>query len=171
MQASSSRVWQRANYTDSRPASRSEEYPLFLPRQGGRGGSSVDDNIELSRSAGSNLWFSSMESPRSDPLGSMGTLVNYGGASSSTRDIYPEVQRGIQILQRSVGCICTYGFGILSLPVPSDLSTFDAFSELLSSLSSKAAQTRFTNLPCFLPPCHTDVSRLFLMTDFGVFGN
>jgi hypothetical protein len=149
----------------------SEEYPLFLPRQGGRGGSSVDDNIELSRSAGSNLWFSSMESPRSDPLGSMGTLVNYGGASSSTRDIHPEVQRGIQILQRSVGCICTYGFGILSLPVPSDLSTFDAFSELLSSLSSKAAQTRFTNLPCFLPPCHTDVSRLFLMTDFGVFGN
>ncbi|CAK9863631.1 unnamed protein product [Sphagnum jensenii] len=140
--ASSSRVWQRANYTDSRPASRSEEYPLFLPRQGGRGGSSVDDNIELSRSAGSNLWFSSMESPRSDPLGSMGTLVNYGGASSSTRDIHPEVQRGIQILQRSVGCICTYGFGILSLPVPSDLSTFDAFSELLSSLSSKAAQTR-----------------------------
>ncbi|CAK9204965.1 unnamed protein product [Sphagnum jensenii] len=40
----------------------------------------------------------------------------------------------------SVGCICTYGFGLLSLPVPSDLSTFDAFTELLLYLSSKEAR-------------------------------
>jgi hypothetical protein len=137
----------------------SEEYPLFLPRQGGRR-TSVDGNSELSKSVGSNFGLSSMENPRSDHLGSRGTLVNYRGASSSPRDTHPGVQWGIKNLQRSVGCICTYGFGLLSLPVPSDLSTFDAFTELLLYLSSKEARMRFVNLTFslhVLPSCHTHV--------------
>jgi len=91
----------------------SEEYPLFLPRQGGCG-TSVDGNTELSKSVGSNFWLSSMENPRSDHLGSRGTLVNYRQASSSPQDTHPGGQLGIKILERSVGCICTYGFGLLS---------------------------------------------------------
>jgi hypothetical protein len=100
-----------------------------------------------------------MENLRSVHLGSRGTLVNYRGASSSPWDAHPGVQRGIKILQRSVG-ICTYGFGLLSLPVPSDLSTFDAFTELLLYLSSKEARIRFVNLTFslhVLPSCHTHV--------------
>jgi hypothetical protein len=137
----------------------SEEYPLFLPRQGGHG-TSVDGNSEFSKSVGSNFGLSSMENLRSDHLGSRGTLVNYRGASSSPWDTHPGVQRGIKILQRSVGCICTYGFGLLSLPVPLDLSTFDACTELLLYLSSKEARIRFVNLTFslhVLPPCHTHV--------------
>jgi hypothetical protein len=60
----------------------SEEYPLFLPRQGGHG-TSVDGNSEFSKSVGNNFGLSSMENLRSVHLGSRGTLVNYRGASSS----------------------------------------------------------------------------------------
>jgi len=80
--ASSSRIWQGASYADSRPASHSEEYPLFLPRQGGHG-TFVDGNSGFSKSVGSNFGLSSMENLRSVHLGSRGTLVNYRGASSS----------------------------------------------------------------------------------------
>lgn len=119
--ASSSRVWQRASYFDSRPASRSEEYPLFLPRQGG--------------------WPSAGDEA-SDAVGSMPSIVNYEGASSATRESHPELQKGIKLLRRSVGCICAYGFGLLSLSAPSDMPIFDALSELLTVLSMKESRTR-----------------------------
>ncbi|XP_024377027.1 uncharacterized protein [Physcomitrium patens] len=137
--ASSSRVWQRSSYFDSRPASRSEEFPLFIPRKGGCT-SSGDDN-ELSKSVGSTLGFSSMESPRIDTVESTASLVNYG-TSSGTRESYPDVQKGIKLLRRSVGCLCAYGFGQLSLSVPTDMSIFDAFAELLNILSSKETRSR-----------------------------
>lgn len=123
----------------------SEEYPLFLPRQSGRGSSSEENN-ELSKSSGSNLGFSSMESPRVDTIESTASLVNCGGISSGARESYPEVQKGIKILRRSVGCITAYGFGLLSLPVPPDMSIFDSFSELLSTLSSRETRTRLVSL-------------------------
>ncbi|KAG0616840.1 hypothetical protein M758_5G145100 [Ceratodon purpureus] len=138
--ASSSRVWQRASYLDSRPASRSEEFPLFLPRQGGRR-SSGDDLNELSKSVRTTLGFSSMESPRIDVVESTASLVNYG-TSSGTRESYPDVQKGIKLLRRSVGCLCAYGYGQLSLSVPSDMSILDAFAELLNILSLKESRSR-----------------------------
>lgn len=138
--ASSSRVWQRASYFDSKPGSQSEEFPLFLPRQGGRRSSS--DNVnELSKSVGTMLGFSSMESLRIDSVESTASLVNYG-TSSGTRESYPDVQKGIKLLRRSVGSLCAYSFGQLSVSVPSDMSTLDAFAELLNILSSKEARSR-----------------------------
>jgi hypothetical protein len=118
----------------------SEEFPLFLPRQSGRGHSGDEAN-ELSKSVGSNLGFSSMESPRIETVESTASLVNYG-TSSGTRESYPDVQKGIKLLRRSVGCLCAYGFGHLSLPVPSDVAIFDAFAELLNILSSKEIRSR-----------------------------
>lgn len=99
----------------------SEEYPLFLPRQGG--------------------WPSAGDEG-SDAVGSTPSIVNYGGASSATRESHPELQKGIKLLRRSVGCICAYGFGLLSLSAPSDMPIFDALSELLTVLSMKESRTR-----------------------------
>lgn len=99
----------------------SEEYPLFLPRQGG--------------------WPSAGDEG-SDVVGSTPSIVNYGGASSATRESHPELQKGIKLLRRSVGCICAYGFGLLSLSAPSDMPIFDALSELLTVLSMKESRTR-----------------------------
>jgi hypothetical protein len=133
----------------------SEEFPLFLPRQGGRR-SSGDDLSELSKSVGTTLGFSSMESPRIDTVESTASLVNYG-TSSGTRESYPDVQKGIKLLRRSVGCLCAYGFGQLSLSVPSDMSILDAFAELLNILSSKETRSRLV-LPSELLErfsCHT----------------
>lgn len=124
----------------------SEEFPLFIPRKGGCT-SSGDDN-ELSKSVGSTLGFSSMESPRIDTVESTASLVNYG-TSSGTRESYPDVQKGIKLLRRSVGCLCAYGFGQLSLSVPTDMSIFDAFAELLNILSSKETRSRFVCLSEF----------------------
>lgn len=118
----------------------SEEFPLFLPRQGGRR-SSGDDLNELSKSVGTTLGFSSMESLRIDTVESTASLVNYG-TSSGTRESYPDVQKGIKLLRRSVGCLCAYSFGQLSLSVPSDMSILDAFAELLNILSSKESRSR-----------------------------
>lgn len=118
----------------------SEEFPLFLPRQGGRRSSSYDVN-ELSKSVGTTLGFSSMESPRIDIVESTASLVNYG-TSSGTRESYPDVQKGIKLLRRTVGCLCAYSFGQLSLSVPSDMSILDAFAELLMILSSKDTRPR-----------------------------
>jgi len=118
----------------------SEEFPLFLPRHGGRG-SSGDEVFELSRSVGSNLGFSSLESPRIDTVESTASLVNYG-TSSGPRESYPDVQKGIKHLRRSVGCLCAYAFGQLSLSVPPDMPIFDAFAELLIILSSKEMRSR-----------------------------
>jgi hypothetical protein len=128
----------------------SEEFPLFLPRQGGRR-SSGDDLSELSKSVGTTLGFSSMET-----VESTASLVNYG-TSSGTRESYPDVQKGIKLLRRSVGCLCAYGFGQLSLSVPSDMSILDAFAELLNILSSKETRSRLV-LPSELLErfsCHT----------------
>lgn len=72
----------------------------------------------------------------------MPSIVNYGGASSATRESHPELQKGIKLLRRSVGCICAYGFGLLSLSAPSDMPIFDALSELLTVLSMKESRTR-----------------------------
>lgn len=139
----------------------SEEFPLFLPRQNGRG-SSEDEGNELSKSVGSNLGFSSMESPRIETVESAASLVNYG-ASSGARESYPDVQKGIKLLRRSVGCLCAYGFGHLSFSVPSDMAIFDAFAELLNTLSSKEVRLRSVLLFWIFTPFqfHTSVTAQF----------
>lgn len=127
----------------------SEEFPLFLPRQNGRGATG-DEGYEMSKSVGSNLGFSSLESPRVDNLESTATMVNFTAASSGTRDSYPDVQKGIKHLRRSVGCLCAYAFGQLNLNVPPDMGVFDAFAELLHLLSSKEMRSRLAHLAPFL---------------------
>jgi hypothetical protein len=79
-----------------------------------------------------------MESLRIDTVESTASLLNYGSA----RESYPEVQQGIKLLRRTVGCLCAYSFGQLGLSVPSDMSILDAFAELLMILSSKETRSR-----------------------------
>ncbi|KAL2652735.1 hypothetical protein R1flu_020863 [Riccia fluitans] len=143
--ASSSRIWQRASYWDTRPAHRGEEYPLFLPRENGAG---AEDLNHTGNNGQSNLNLSFTEGSRSFNREADGdaSLVRCSSSSvsgsSPSREVYKDVQKGIRMLKRSVACINVYGYRLLSLPVPSDLSTFEAFAELLSILTSKEPRPR-----------------------------
>ncbi|KAI9097863.1 hypothetical protein K1719_025634 [Acacia pycnantha] len=68
---SCSRIWQRDSYWDARPSSRSDEYPLFIPRQNYC--SASGENSWSDRSS-SNFGVASMESERKPRLDSSGSL-------------------------------------------------------------------------------------------------
>ncbi|KAL3684580.1 hypothetical protein R1sor_002602 [Riccia sorocarpa] len=143
--ASSSRIWQRASYWDTRPAHRGEEYPLFLPRENGasvedpnHGGASSQSNVNLSFTEGSRSFGRELDADASLVRCSSSSL----SGTSTSREVYRDVQKGIKMLKRSVACINTYGYRLLSLAVPSDLSTFEAFAELLAILTSKEPRAR-----------------------------
>ncbi|GAB4852303.1 hypothetical protein Ancab_016495 [Ancistrocladus abbreviatus] len=131
---SSSRIWQRDSYWDARPSSRSNEYPLFIPRQNccSTGG----ENSWSVRSS-SNFEVASMDSdgrPRLDS--SRSSSFNYSRASPHTVETHKDLQKGIALLKKSVSCITAYCYNLLCLDVPSDTSTFEAFAKLLATLSS-----------------------------------
>ncbi|KNA02963.1 hypothetical protein SOVF_213620 [Spinacia oleracea] len=130
---SCSRIWQRDSYWDARPSSRSNEYPLFIPRQNccSTGG----ENSWSERS--SHFEVASVESerkPRLDPSGSIS--FNYSCASPHSIESHNDLQKGIALLKKSVACITAYCYNSLCLDVPTDASTFEAFSNLLATLSS-----------------------------------
>ncbi|KAF8023497.1 hypothetical protein BT93_F0874 [Corymbia citriodora subsp. variegata] len=131
---SCSRIWQRDSYWDARPSSRSNEYPLFIPRQNYC--STSGENSWSDRSS-SNFGVASMESERKLQLDSCrSSSFNYSSASPHSVETHKDLQRGISLLKKSVACITTYCYNSLCLDVPSEVSTFEAFARLLSILSS-----------------------------------
>ncbi|PPR84764.1 hypothetical protein GOBAR_AA35950 [Gossypium barbadense] len=129
---SCSRIWQRDSYWDARPSSRSNEYPLFIPRQNYC--STSGDNSWTDKSS-SNFGVASMESERRPHLDSINSF-NYSSASPHTVETHKDLQKGISLLKKSVACVTTYCYNSLCLDVPTESSTFEAFSKLLATLSS-----------------------------------
>ncbi|RWR78445.1 UV radiation resistance protein/autophagy-related protein 14 [Cinnamomum micranthum f. kanehirae] len=131
---SCSRIWQRDSYWDARPSSRSNEYPLFIPRQNSC--STSGENSSFDRSS-SNYGVASMESERKLQLGAPGSIsFNYSSASPHSVETHKDLQKGISLLKKSVACITAYCYNLLYLDVPSEMSTFEAFAKLLTTLSS-----------------------------------
>ena len=112
----------------------SNEYPLFIPRQNYC--STSGENSWSDRSS-SNFGVASMESERKPRLESSGSSsFNYSTASLHSVETHKDLQKGISLLKKSVACITSYYFNSLCLDVPSEASTFEAFSKLLAKLSS-----------------------------------
>ncbi|CAN6464298.1 unnamed protein product [Victoria cruziana] len=131
---SCSRIWQRDSYWDARPASRSNEYPLFIPRQNSC--STSGDNSWSDRSAG-NFGITSMESERKPQVDGPGnSSFSYSSASPHTVEAHRELQKGISLLKKSVACVTAYCYNSLHLDIPAEMSTFEAFAKLLYTLSS-----------------------------------
>ncbi|KAJ4832205.1 hypothetical protein Tsubulata_038874 [Turnera subulata] len=131
---SCSRIWQRDSYWNPRPSSRSNEYPLFIPRQNYC--STSGDNSWTDRSS-SNFSFASMESERRPHLdSSRSSSFNYSSASPHSVETHKDLQKGIALLKTSVACLTAYCYNLLCLDFPSDASTFEAFAKLLAMLSS-----------------------------------
>lgn len=131
---SCSRIWQRDSYWNARPSSRSNEYPLFIPRQ-----NYCSTSVENSWSdrSSSNFGVTSIESERKVRLDSSGSnSFNYSSASPHSIETHKDLQKGISLLKKSVACITTYCYNSLCLDVPSEASTFEAFAKLLATLSS-----------------------------------
>ncbi|XP_011097941.1 uncharacterized protein LOC105176739 isoform X1 [Sesamum indicum] len=130
---SCSRIWQRDSYWDARPSSRSSEYPLFIPRQNF---CSTGGETSWSEKSSSNFGVASMESERKPRLDSSGGSFNYSSASPHSIETHKDLQKGISLLKKSVACITAYCYNSLSLEVPPEASTFEAFARLLATLSS-----------------------------------
>ncbi|KAI4307342.1 hypothetical protein L6164_030542 [Bauhinia variegata] len=131
---SCSRIWQRDSYWDARPSSRSNEYPLFIPRQNY---CSASGENSWSERSSSNFGVASMESERRPRLDSSGSSsFNYSSASPHSVQTHKDLQKGISLLKKSVACITAYCYNSMCLDVPSEASTFEAFAKLLGTLSS-----------------------------------
>uniref|UniRef100_A0A5B7A129 Putative DNA-directed RNA polymerase II protein isoform 1 n=1 Tax=Davidia involucrata TaxID=16924 RepID=A0A5B7A129_DAVIN len=131
---SCSRIWQRDSYWDARPSSRSNEYPLFIPRQNY---CSTGGETSWSDRSSSNFGVASMESERKPRLDSSGcNSFNYSSASPHSVETHKDLQKGISLLKKSVACITAYCYNSLCLDVPAEASTFEAFAKLLATLSS-----------------------------------
>ncbi|KAL3514038.1 hypothetical protein ACH5RR_026755 [Cinchona calisaya] len=131
---SCSRIWQRDSYCDARPSSRSSEYPLFIPRQKF---CSTGGETSWSDRSSSNFGVTSMESDRKPHLdSSRSSSFNYSSASPHSIETHKDLQKGISLLKKSVACVTAYCYNSLCLEVPAEASTFEAFSRLLSILSS-----------------------------------
>lgn len=132
---SCSRIWQRDSYWDARPSSRSNEYPLFIPRQ-----NFCTTGVETSWSdrSSSNFGVASMESERKARLDSSGSSnsLNYTSASPHSIETHMDLQKGISLLKKSVANVTAYCYNSLCLEVPPEASTFEAFAKLLAMLSS-----------------------------------
>ncbi|TYI29131.1 hypothetical protein ES332_A05G295300v1 [Gossypium tomentosum] len=140
---SCSRIWQRDSYWDACPSSRSNDYPLFIPRQNYC--SASGDNSWTDRSS-SNFGVASMESDKRFRLDSSGSSsFNCSSGSPHTAETHKDLQKGISLLKKSVACITAYCYNSLCLDVPTEASTFEAFSKLLATLSStKEVQSVFS---------------------------
>lgn len=131
---SCSRIWQRESYWNPRPSSRSNEYPLFIPRQNL---CSTNGENSWSERSSSNFGIASMESDRKPRLESSGSSsFNYSSASLHSVETHKDLQKGISLLKKSVACLTTYCYSSLCLDVPTEASTFEAFAKLLAILSS-----------------------------------
>ncbi|XP_010261160.1 PREDICTED: uncharacterized protein LOC104600052 [Nelumbo nucifera] len=131
---SCSRIWQRNSYWDARPSSRSNEYPLFIPRENC---CSTSAENSWSDKSSSNFGVASIQSEKKPHLDSAGSgSINYSSASVHSVETHKDLQKGISLLKKSVACITAYCYNSLCLDVPSEASTFEAFARLLATLSS-----------------------------------
>uniref|UniRef100_A0A7N0UN88 UV radiation resistance protein/autophagy-related protein 14 n=1 Tax=Kalanchoe fedtschenkoi TaxID=63787 RepID=A0A7N0UN88_KALFE len=131
---SCSRIWQRDSYWDPRPSSRSNEYPLFIPRQNY---CSTTVENSWSEKSSSNFGVASIESEKRPSLDSTrNTSFNFSAASPHSVETHKDLQRGISLLKKSVACITAYCYNSLCLDVPPEASTFEGFAKLLATLSS-----------------------------------
>uniref|UniRef100_M4F9U8 UV radiation resistance protein/autophagy-related protein 14 n=1 Tax=Brassica campestris TaxID=3711 RepID=M4F9U8_BRACM len=114
---------------------RTNEYPLFIPRQN-YCTTSVENSWTDKNS--SNFGIASMDSDRKEArLDSTGrNSFNYSSASPHSVESHRDLQKGIALLKKSVACLTAYCYNSLSLEVPPETSTFDAFAKLLATLSS-----------------------------------
>ncbi|XP_076906976.1 uncharacterized protein LOC143563288 [Bidens hawaiensis] len=131
---SCSRIWQHDSYWDARPSSRSNEYPLFIPRQ-----NFCTTGVETSWSdkSSSNFGVASIESERKHRLDSSNSnSFNYTSASPHSIETHMDLQKGISLLKKSVANVTAYCYNSLCLEVPPESSTFEAFAKLLAMLSS-----------------------------------
>lgn len=135
---SASRIWQRSSYWDS-DSSDSIEYPLYIPQHSC---TSSEDHIFPDKGT-SILGFSSTEDPGTGSLED-GNLRSprYEGDYLQSMETHKEVQKGIKLLKRSVACVSSYGFNLLLSSVPPNMTTFQAFAELMTLLSSKEVRQR-----------------------------
>lgn len=112
----------------------SNEYPLFIPRQNF---CSTGGETSWSDRSSSNFGVASMESEQKPNLDSPGrNSFNYSSASPHSVESHMDVQKGISLLKKSVACVTAYCYNTLSLEVPAEASTFEAFAKLLATLSS-----------------------------------
>ncbi|CAK9184931.1 unnamed protein product [Ilex paraguariensis] len=131
---SCSRIWQRDSYWDARPSSRSNEYPLFIPRQNY---CSTSTETSWSERSSSNFGVASMESERKPRLdSSRSSSFSFSSASPHSVETHMDLQKGISLLKKSVACITSFCYNSLYLDVPPEASTFEAFAKLLATLSS-----------------------------------
>ncbi|XP_010269137.1 PREDICTED: uncharacterized protein LOC104605893 [Nelumbo nucifera] len=131
---SCSRIWQRDSYWDGHPSSRSNECPLFIPRQNYC--STGEENSWPDKSS-SNFGVASMDSENKPHLDSARRgSFNYSSASPHSVETHKDLQKGISLLKKSVACVTAYCYNSLCLDVPSEASTFEAFAKLLTTLSS-----------------------------------
>eukprot|EP00250_Pteridium_aquilinum_P008733 c1816_g1_i1 orf=342-1739(+) len=135
---STTRIWQRSSYWDA-SSSNSGEYPLFIAALG----SGLAEEHSFSDRGTSIMGFSTIESTGEGRLGDgRASTSRYGSSSMQTLEIHREVQKGIKLLKRSIVCISSYGFNELLPTMPSNMTTFQAFAELLTLLSSKEVKLR-----------------------------
>ncbi|KAH9295173.1 hypothetical protein KI387_038761, partial [Taxus chinensis] len=136
---SCSRVWQRASYWNSWPASRSKEHPLFIPLQIC---STPSQGNSWSEKSSSDYGVASMESPGRTYLDSVGSSsFKYGSSSLHSIETHTDPEEGICLLKKSVACVTAYVFNLFSLPSPTRLSTFEGFEKMLTFVCSKDART------------------------------
>lgn len=141
---SCSRIWQRDSYWNACPSSRSNEYPLFIPRQNYCSTSAENSWTDKSSS---NFGVASMESERRPHLDSTrSNSFNYSSVSPHSVETHKDLQKGVSLLKKSVACVTAYCYNLLCLDVPSDTSTFEAFAKLLSTLSSSKEVRSVFNL-------------------------
>ncbi|KAK8566919.1 hypothetical protein V6N13_110002 [Hibiscus sabdariffa] len=93
------------------------------------------DLLEAMNKSSSHFGVASMESERRPQLDSRNSF-NYSSASPHTVETHKDLQKGISLLKKSVACITSYCYNLLCLDVPTEASTFEAFSKLLATLSS-----------------------------------
>ena len=121
----------------------SSEYPLFIPRQNF---CSTSGETSWSDRSSSNFGVASMESDRKPHLdSSRSSSFNYSSASPHSIETHNDLQKGISLLKKSVACVTAYCYNSLCLEVPAEASTFEAFSRLLSILSSSKQVRSFVS--------------------------
>ncbi|CAL5414868.1 unnamed protein product [Camellia sinensis] len=154
---SCSRIWQRDSYWDARPSSRSNEYPLFIPRQNS---CTVSGETSWSDRSSSNFGVASMESDRKAHLdSSRSSSFNYSSASPHSVETHQDLQKGISLIKKSVACVTAYCYNSLCLDVPAEASTFEAFAKLLATLSSPKEVRSVFSLKM---ACSSETDRLWI---------
>ncbi|XP_057859610.2 uncharacterized protein LOC131068436 isoform X3 [Cryptomeria japonica] len=135
---SCSRVWQRASYWNSQPASRSNEHPLFIPTQIG---SIPSQGNSWSEKSSSDYGVASIEpTGRTHSDGATSSSFKYGSSSLHSIETRTDLEEGICLLKKSVACVTANVFNSFCMPSPTQLSTFEGFEKMLAFVCSIKAR-------------------------------